>query len=149
MIYNSVEKLCSFLFLAFCRAACHWCWCLISKIKEDIEVEPQCITSLMEQLDVFISVKPKPKQPSKVCTLTQTYIQHYIHYVGRHPNILVLSHFAITFIQTVSRWFLEDEWSQFSSVEEPVVHHINNQHDPLMFDNQNMSKYLILATYSL
>uniref|UniRef100_A0A673LTR4 Protein bicaudal C homolog 1-like n=1 Tax=Sinocyclocheilus rhinocerous TaxID=307959 RepID=A0A673LTR4_9TELE len=34
-------------------------------IKEDIEVEPQCITSLTEQLDVFISVKPKPKQPSK------------------------------------------------------------------------------------
>lgn len=35
-------------------------------IKEDVEVEPQCITSLMEQLDVFISIKPKPKQPSKV-----------------------------------------------------------------------------------
>lgn len=35
-------------------------------IKEDIEVEPQCITALMEQLDVFISIKPKPKQPSKV-----------------------------------------------------------------------------------
>uniref|UniRef100_A0A672PEW6 BicC family RNA binding protein 1 n=1 Tax=Sinocyclocheilus grahami TaxID=75366 RepID=A0A672PEW6_SINGR len=39
---------------------------LMFDIKEDIEVEPQCITSLMEQLDVFISVKPKPKQPSKV-----------------------------------------------------------------------------------
>uniref|UniRef100_A0A8C1RJ79 BicC family RNA binding protein 1b n=1 Tax=Cyprinus carpio TaxID=7962 RepID=A0A8C1RJ79_CYPCA len=38
---------------------------LMFDIKEDIEVEPQCITSLMEQLDVFISVKPKPKQPSK------------------------------------------------------------------------------------
>lgn len=35
-------------------------------IKEDVEVEPQCITALMEQLDVFISIKPKPKQPSKV-----------------------------------------------------------------------------------
>lgn len=35
-------------------------------IKEDVDVEPQCITVLMEQLDVFISIKPKPKQPSKV-----------------------------------------------------------------------------------
>lgn len=39
---------------------------LMFDIKEDIEVEPQCITALMEQLDVFISIKPKPKQPSKV-----------------------------------------------------------------------------------
>ncbi|XP_051958460.1 LOW QUALITY PROTEIN: protein bicaudal C homolog 1-like [Xyrauchen texanus] len=38
---------------------------LMFDIKDDIEVEPQCISSLMEQLDVFISVKPKPKQPSK------------------------------------------------------------------------------------
>ncbi|XP_023686557.1 protein bicaudal C homolog 1 isoform X1 [Paramormyrops kingsleyae] len=38
---------------------------LMFDIKEDVEVEPQCITSLMEQLDVFISIKPKPKQPSK------------------------------------------------------------------------------------
>ncbi|XP_015202366.2 protein bicaudal C homolog 1 isoform X2 [Lepisosteus oculatus] len=38
---------------------------LMFDIKEDIEVEPQCITSLMERLDVFISIKPKPKQPSK------------------------------------------------------------------------------------
>lgn len=39
---------------------------LMFDIKEDIEVDPQCITALMEQLDVFISIKPKPKQPSKV-----------------------------------------------------------------------------------
>ncbi|CAL8254942.1 unnamed protein product [Lota lota] len=38
---------------------------LMFDIKEDIEVEPHCITALMEQLDVFISIKPKPKQPSK------------------------------------------------------------------------------------
>ncbi|XP_062382640.1 protein bicaudal C homolog 1-like isoform X2 [Sardina pilchardus] len=38
---------------------------LMFDIKEDIDVDPQFITSLMEQLDVFISVKPKPKQPSK------------------------------------------------------------------------------------
>ncbi|KAM9364469.1 protein bicaudal C homolog 1 [Pholidichthys leucotaenia] len=38
---------------------------LMFDIKEDIEVEPQYITALMEQLDVFISIKPKPKQPSK------------------------------------------------------------------------------------
>uniref|UniRef100_A0A3P8V413 BicC family RNA binding protein 1 n=1 Tax=Cynoglossus semilaevis TaxID=244447 RepID=A0A3P8V413_CYNSE len=38
---------------------------LMFDIKEDIEVDPQCITVLMEQLDVFISIKPKPKQPSK------------------------------------------------------------------------------------
>ncbi|KAL2078239.1 hypothetical protein ACEWY4_025924 [Coilia grayii] len=38
---------------------------LMFDIKEDIEVDPQFISSLMEQLDVFISVKPKPKQPSK------------------------------------------------------------------------------------
>ncbi|KAM9809648.1 protein bicaudal C homolog 1-A-like isoform 1-T1 [Syngnathus typhle] len=38
---------------------------LMFDIKEDVEVEPQCITALMEHLDVFISIKPKPKQPSK------------------------------------------------------------------------------------
>lgn len=46
---------------------------LMFDIKEDVEVEPQCITALMEHLDVFISIKPKPKQPSKVrqtCTST-------------------------------------------------------------------------------
>lgn len=41
---------------------------LMFDMKEEIEVEPQFITQLMEQLDVFISIKPKPKQPSKVCT---------------------------------------------------------------------------------
>ncbi|KAJ7426573.1 Protein bicaudal C 1 [Willisornis vidua] len=38
---------------------------LMFDMKEEIEVEPQLITQLMEQLDVFISIKPKPKQPSK------------------------------------------------------------------------------------
>uniref|UniRef100_A0AAY5F6C3 BicC family RNA binding protein 1b n=1 Tax=Electrophorus electricus TaxID=8005 RepID=A0AAY5F6C3_ELEEL len=38
---------------------------LMFDIKEDVTVDPQCIASLMEQLDVFISIKPKPKQPSK------------------------------------------------------------------------------------
>lgn len=73
MIYNSVEKLWSFIFLLV-SSLCFPQGCLplvlMFDIKEDIEVEPQCITSLMEQLDVFISVKPKPKQPSKVSTLT-------------------------------------------------------------------------------
>lgn len=46
---------------------------LMFDIKEDIEVEPQCITALMEQLDVFISIKPKPKQPSKVCHQAYTH----------------------------------------------------------------------------
>ncbi|XP_053548212.1 protein bicaudal C homolog 1 [Bombina bombina] len=38
---------------------------LMFDMKEEIDVEPQYITQLMEQLDVFISIKPKPKQPSK------------------------------------------------------------------------------------
>ncbi|XP_039627497.1 protein bicaudal C homolog 1 [Polypterus senegalus] len=38
---------------------------LMFDIKEDIDVDPPFITQLMEQLDVFISIKPKPKQPSK------------------------------------------------------------------------------------
>ncbi|XP_066538855.1 protein bicaudal C homolog 1-A [Hoplias malabaricus] len=38
---------------------------LMFDIKEEVEVGTQCITTLMEQLDVFISIKPKPKQPSK------------------------------------------------------------------------------------
>uniref|UniRef100_A0A4W3JVF3 BicC family RNA binding protein 1 n=1 Tax=Callorhinchus milii TaxID=7868 RepID=A0A4W3JVF3_CALMI len=38
---------------------------LMFDMKEDIEVEPHQITQLMEQSDVFISIKPKPKQPSK------------------------------------------------------------------------------------
>ncbi|KAF7704716.1 protein bicaudal C homolog 1-A isoform X1 [Silurus meridionalis] len=38
---------------------------LMFDIKEEAEIEPQCVTTLMEQLDVFISIKPKPKQPSK------------------------------------------------------------------------------------
>lgn len=50
---------------------------LMFDIKEDIEVEPQCITALMEQLDVFISIKPKPKQPSKV------WHQAYTHTAGK------------------------------------------------------------------
>lgn len=35
-------------------------------MKEEIDVDPQFIAQLMEQLDVFVSIKPKPKQPSKV-----------------------------------------------------------------------------------
>ncbi|XP_029106688.1 protein bicaudal C homolog 1-like isoform X2 [Scleropages formosus] len=38
---------------------------LMFDIKEHVEVEQLCITTLMEQLDVFIRIKPKPKQPSK------------------------------------------------------------------------------------
>ncbi|XP_060789391.1 protein bicaudal C homolog 1 isoform X3 [Neoarius graeffei] len=38
---------------------------LMFDIKEEADIEPQCIATLMEQLDVFISIKPKPKQPSK------------------------------------------------------------------------------------
>lgn len=38
---------------------------LMFDMKEEIDIEPQFITQLMEQLDVFISIKPKPKQPSK------------------------------------------------------------------------------------
>ncbi|XP_061491045.1 protein bicaudal C homolog 1 isoform X3 [Rhineura floridana] len=38
---------------------------LMFDMKEEIDVEPHFITELMEQLDVFISIKPKPKQPSK------------------------------------------------------------------------------------
>ncbi|XP_067223706.1 protein bicaudal C homolog 1-B isoform X1 [Chanodichthys erythropterus] len=38
---------------------------LLFDIKEETEVASQVITTLMEQLDVFISIKPKPKQPSK------------------------------------------------------------------------------------
>ncbi|XP_069467327.1 protein bicaudal C homolog 1 isoform X2 [Ambystoma mexicanum] len=38
---------------------------LMFDMKEEIELEPQFVTQLMEQLDVFISIKPKPKQPSK------------------------------------------------------------------------------------
>ncbi|KAJ8388230.1 hypothetical protein AAFF_G00136010 [Aldrovandia affinis] len=38
---------------------------LMFDIKEEVEVEPQSLTSLMEQLDVFISIKAKVKQPSK------------------------------------------------------------------------------------
>ena len=49
---------------------------LMFDIKEDIEVEPQCITALMEQLDVFISIKPKPKQPSKVMAPSPAFIRH-------------------------------------------------------------------------
>uniref|UniRef100_A0A8C1BUB1 BicC family RNA binding protein 1 n=1 Tax=Cyprinus carpio carpio TaxID=630221 RepID=A0A8C1BUB1_CYPCA len=38
---------------------------LLFDIKEEMEVASQVITTLMEQLDVFISIKPKPKQLSK------------------------------------------------------------------------------------
>lgn len=42
-------------------------------MKEEIEVDPQFIAQLMEQLDVFISIKPKPKQPSKVGSESGSY----------------------------------------------------------------------------
>ncbi|XP_076141801.1 protein bicaudal C homolog 1 [Alosa pseudoharengus] len=52
---------------AVCLARQHLMGCLplvlIFDVKED--VEPQCVSALMEQLDVFISIKPKPRQPSK------------------------------------------------------------------------------------
>uniref|UniRef100_W5KVW5 BicC family RNA binding protein 1 n=1 Tax=Astyanax mexicanus TaxID=7994 RepID=W5KVW5_ASTMX len=38
---------------------------LMFDVKEEVEIETHCINTLMEQLDVFISIKPKPKQPSK------------------------------------------------------------------------------------
>ncbi|KAL4239787.1 Protein bicaudal C 1 [Mactra antiquata] len=38
---------------------------LMFDVKEELEMDPGRITQLMEHLDVFISVKPKPKQPSK------------------------------------------------------------------------------------
>ncbi|KAJ8361621.1 hypothetical protein SKAU_G00181460 [Synaphobranchus kaupii] len=38
---------------------------LMFDIKDDMEVEPQFLTSLMERLDVFVSIKAKVKQPSK------------------------------------------------------------------------------------
>ncbi|PIK61885.1 hypothetical protein BSL78_01216, partial [Apostichopus japonicus] len=38
---------------------------LMFDVKEDADVDSNTISKLMEQLDVFISVKPKPKQPSK------------------------------------------------------------------------------------
>ncbi|XP_061084111.1 protein bicaudal C homolog 1-like [Conger conger] len=38
---------------------------LMFDIKEDMEVEPQYLSSLMERLDVFVSIKAKVKQPSK------------------------------------------------------------------------------------
>ncbi|KAJ8248375.1 hypothetical protein GJAV_G00241350 [Gymnothorax javanicus] len=38
---------------------------LMFDIQEDIEVDPLCLNSLMERLDVFISIKAKAKQPSK------------------------------------------------------------------------------------
>ncbi|XP_071952231.1 protein bicaudal C homolog 1-like isoform X2 [Antedon mediterranea] len=38
---------------------------LMFDMKEDIEVDSAKLSQLMETLDVFISIKPKPKQPSK------------------------------------------------------------------------------------
>ncbi|KAK6171391.1 hypothetical protein SNE40_019590 [Patella caerulea] len=38
---------------------------LMFDVKEDIELKQSQISQLMEKLDVYISVKPKPKQPSK------------------------------------------------------------------------------------
>ncbi|XP_053384044.1 protein bicaudal C homolog 1-B-like [Mercenaria mercenaria] len=38
---------------------------LMFDVKEELEMDPGRVTQLMEHLDVFISVKPKPKQPSK------------------------------------------------------------------------------------
>lgn len=38
---------------------------LMFDLKEDIEIDQASLSQLMEQLDVFISIKPKPKQPSK------------------------------------------------------------------------------------
>lgn len=55
-------------------------------IKEDVEVEPRCITALMEQLDIFISIKPKPKQPSKVWPVHCTDYTRYPVSVRRHQK---------------------------------------------------------------
>ena len=39
---------------------------LMFDIKNEVEVDAARLAQLMEQLDVFISIKPKPRQPSKV-----------------------------------------------------------------------------------
>ncbi|XP_076448600.1 protein bicaudal C homolog 1-like isoform X2 [Babylonia areolata] len=38
---------------------------LMFDVKDDIELDQEKLTKLTDQLDVFISVKPKPRQPSK------------------------------------------------------------------------------------
>lgn len=47
-------------------------------MKEEIEVNPQFVAQLMEQLDVFISIKPKPKQPSKVGEKLMYYFEVFV-----------------------------------------------------------------------
>uniref|UniRef100_A0A9J7YW86 BicC family RNA binding protein 1 n=1 Tax=Cyprinus carpio carpio TaxID=630221 RepID=A0A9J7YW86_CYPCA len=54
---------------------------LLFDIKEEMEVASQVVTTLMEQLDVFISIKPKPKQPSKVIN-TQLFCGYVVHLVS-------------------------------------------------------------------
>ncbi|KAK1333676.1 hypothetical protein QTO34_006062 [Cnephaeus nilssonii] len=50
---------------------------LMFDMKEEIEVDPQFIAQLMEQLDVFVSIKPKPKQPSKVSWAPHLISEHF------------------------------------------------------------------------
>lgn len=76
---------------------------LMFDIKEDIEVEPQCITALMEQLDVFISIKPKPKQPSKVRHLAHTHtVEEFFCHDGGQSNNMGLKDFKTIIIRTAS-----------------------------------------------
>ncbi|KAM6951584.1 protein bicaudal C homolog 1 [Aplochiton taeniatus] len=54
---------------AVCLARQHLMGCLplvlMFDIREEMQLDHQGVTSLMEHLDVFISVKPKPRQPSR------------------------------------------------------------------------------------
>ncbi|XP_026115956.1 protein bicaudal C homolog 1-B-like isoform X2 [Carassius auratus] len=69
---------------------------LLFDIKEEMEVASQVITTLMEQLDVFISIKPKPKQPRKVVN-SQLFCVHMVHlasvtdYMSLSQSVIVKS----------------------------------------------------------
>lgn len=56
--------------------------CLMFDIREDGEVEPCKLAQMMQNLGVFISVKPKAKQTSKVYALL---IHQLLFDIGTSP----------------------------------------------------------------
>ena len=61
--------------------------CLMFDMREEGEPDPRRLNQMMQALEVFISIKPKPKQPSKVHSLTHARTHTPTHSLTHSPTL--------------------------------------------------------------
>lgn len=66
--------------------------CLMFDMREDGEADPCKMAQMMQNLGVFISVKPKVKQTSKVQFINVALLLCYCPHLKRNGNFVVLFH---------------------------------------------------------